>query len=139
MWTLWARALRLGQDERGTIALVFALGLSVIMGMMAMSVDAARAYRAASMMAGALDAAALAAGTLLDDPEMTDSDIQSQAVAYFNANWRPLEGVTMNAPSVMIDRAKFEVHIAADRPYGFIEAVVQRDDAPPPPATWGSW
>ena len=32
-----------------------------------------------------------------------------------------------------------EVHIASDRPYGFIEAVVQRDDAPPPPATWPSW
>ena len=32
-----------------------------------------------------------------------------------------------------------EVHIAADRPYGFIEAVVQRDDAPPPPATWPTW
>ncbi|MBM4007468.1 MAG: urate oxidase [Planctomycetes bacterium] len=32
-----------------------------------------------------------------------------------------------------------EVHIAADRPYGFIEAVVQRDDAPPPPATWPNW
>jgi urate oxidase len=32
-----------------------------------------------------------------------------------------------------------EVHIAADRPYGFIEAVVQRDDAPPPPPTWPTW
>jgi urate oxidase len=32
-----------------------------------------------------------------------------------------------------------EVHIAADRPYGFIEAVVQRDDAPPPPSTWPNW
>ena len=32
-----------------------------------------------------------------------------------------------------------DVHIAADRPYGFIEAVVQRDDAPPPPATWPTW
>jgi len=32
-----------------------------------------------------------------------------------------------------------EVHIAADRPYGFIEAVVQRDNAPPPPPTWPTW
>ena len=32
-----------------------------------------------------------------------------------------------------------EVFIAADRPYGLIEAVVQRDDAPAPPGGWPSW
>jgi urate oxidase len=32
-----------------------------------------------------------------------------------------------------------EVFIAADRPYGLIEAVIERDDSPPMTAGWPSW
>jgi urate oxidase len=36
-------------------------------------------------------------------------------------------------------RNENEVHIAADRPYGVIEGVLQRDDAPLPPSAWPEW
>jgi len=50
-----------------------------------------------------------------------------------------------NKHHFLVDLAAFgqdnsnEVYIAADRPYGCIEAVVTRDDAPPPPETWPNW
>ena len=105
---------RFRRDERGTIALIFALSVVVVMGMVGMSVDGARAYRLSSRITSMLDAAALAAGTMLDEEEYSDAEIQARALAYFNANWSALDDVVMSPPTTTVDRAKFEVKVGVD-------------------------
>ncbi len=101
-------------DERGTIALIFALSVVVVMGMVGLSVDGARAFRLSSRITAMLDAAALAAGTMLDDEDYTDAEIQARASSYFNANWNAQDDVILSPPTTTVDRSKFEVKVGVD-------------------------
>lgn len=64
------------------------------------------------------------------------------------AQERAIAAIRLSLPNkhhFLVDLSPFlrenrsEVYIAADRPYGLIEAVIERDDAPPVAGEWPSW
>lgn len=59
----WANFRR---SREGSVAIVFAISITGLMGMVALAVDLARAYNVSSKIATALDAAALAGAKMLD-------------------------------------------------------------------------
>lgn len=103
---------RFHRNERGTIALIFALSVVVLMGVVGLAVDGARAYRLTSRITSMLDAAALAAGSMLDEEDYTDAEIQARALSYFNVNWNAQGDVVLSPPTTNVDRAQFEVKVA---------------------------
>ena len=105
---------RFRRNERGTIALIFALSVVFLMGVVGLAIDGARSYRLSSRITAMLDAAALAAGTMLDEADFTDAEIHARALSYFNVNWAPQDGVVLSPPATTIDRLKFELKIGVD-------------------------
>ncbi|CAA7613154.1 Flp pilus assembly protein TadG [Candidatus Terasakiella magnetica] len=84
------------RNERGNIAIMFAVGLLPIMATIGLGVDVARAYAVKSRMGAALDAAALAVGS------SSGTNLQLQAVAqkFFDANYPP--GTLGASPTVAV-------------------------------------
>ncbi len=79
----------LARANEGSIAIVFALCITGIFGVVALAVDFARAYNVSSKIATALDAAALAGAKMLDGGG-TDTQIQQATETYFNAHMATL-------------------------------------------------
>lgn len=98
------------RDERGAVAVIFALCATMLFTLAAMSVDLARAYNATNKIGNAVDAAALAAAKLLDSGA-TDAQIQAVAQNYFNAAIANMKigGVTMSNFTANIDRGNSTV------------------------------
>lgn len=78
-----ARAL--GNDE-GSVAIVFALMLVVLVFAAGVGLDFSRVMHTRAGLVSAADAAALAAGRALSDGNRTDSEIRSVAQAFFREN-----------------------------------------------------
>ena len=98
-------------DQRGSIAIVFALTLVVLMGVVGLAVDTSRYYNFSSRMQVALDAAALAGAKLLPDENQNDSDIISMVQAHFDASMANT-GIKANSVSpltVTVDRSNATV------------------------------
>lgn len=70
------------KDDRGAVAVMTALALVPLLGMVGLGVDAGRAYLVQSKLSQALDAAGLAGGRV-----MFDSTRDADAQAFFNANF----------------------------------------------------
>jgi Flp pilus assembly protein TadG len=70
-------------DRRGGVAPMFALAVIPVVGLVGASVDYSRANAAKAGMQSALDATALAMSKLA--PTLTQSQLQTQTTAYFNA------------------------------------------------------
>ena len=75
----------LARANEGSIAIVFALCITGIFGVVALAVDFARAYNVSSKIATALDAAELAGAKMLDGGG-TDTQIQHATETFFNAH-----------------------------------------------------
>lgn len=73
------------RDQRGGVAIIFALSLLVLFMLIGLAVDTARYQNIAGRMQQALDGASLAAAKLLSDPNITDSEIKERAKAYYEA------------------------------------------------------
>ena len=58
-------ASRFASDKQGAVALIFALVITIVMGMIGLGIDGGRAYQAAGRATAALDAAALAAAVTM--------------------------------------------------------------------------
>jgi Flp pilus assembly protein TadG len=105
-----------GRAERGSVAIIFALLVIVIFGMLALSVDFARSYSSQARLASALDAAALAGAKALDNGR-SDADIRAAALAFFNQTMADdqKDGAlsTWNF-NVQIDRQKSDVVVGVD-------------------------
>lgn len=85
-------------DRRGAASLMTAAMIVPLIGISALSVDAARGYLVRMRLAAAVDAAALAAGRVLDT-----SDATSDAIMYFRANIpSDYMGATVPDPTVTI-------------------------------------
>lgn len=78
----WGCLIRLRDDARGVIAILFALLLPVLLGAAALSIDMARAYAVKQQLQSALDAAALAGGRNISNPERDEIILD-----YFHQNW----------------------------------------------------
>ncbi|MGE0701378.1 MAG: pilus assembly protein, partial [Hyphomicrobiaceae bacterium] len=100
-------------DRRGSVAILFSLTVIVLVLTIGLAIDGARAYNISTRVSAALDAAALAAAKMLDDPDNTDADIQERALRFFAAQLEtiPVGGVSLGSPAVDIDRQRGAVEI----------------------------
>lgn len=76
------------KDEKGNIAILFALFLVPMLVAVGLAVDGLRALNAATTTANALDSAALAAARAMADGNLSDDDVTDVANDYFEANIR---------------------------------------------------
>lgn len=112
----WANFRR---SREGSVAIVFAISITGLMGMVALAVDLARAYNVSSKIATALDAAALAGAKMLDGGS-TDAQIQAAAQAYFNAHMATLHihGTALSGFTAVIDRTNTTVKASVNASLG---------------------
>lgn len=80
------RAAQLVRDERGNVAVMFALALVPMLGFVGAAVDYSRANAARSSIQVAIDSAALMVSRDLSaNPALSATDVSTKATAYFNA------------------------------------------------------
>jgi Flp pilus assembly protein TadG len=99
------------RNDRGSVAIMFAMLMVVIFGFLALAVDIGRSYNASNRLAQTLDAAALAGAKLLGDDNVSDSDITDRVTAFVDAQ-PPINGVPVSKFAqvvVAIDRLKSSV------------------------------
>lgn len=73
-------------DDRGAIAIIFALSAMVLFMMTGIAIDSSRAFNVSTKVQNALDASALAAAKLLDqDQNASDQEIIDQAQTIFDS------------------------------------------------------
>ncbi|HEX4892455.1 MAG TPA: pilus assembly protein [Hyphomicrobiaceae bacterium] len=86
-----------GRDERGGVAIMFAIASLVVFGAVGGAVDTSRAYLLKSRMQSAVDAASLAgASHYVMDPRHSEEDAIAQARSYFESAMADHAGVTAN-------------------------------------------
>lgn len=79
-------ARRLGRDQRGNVAMIFAISLVPMLGFVGAAVDYSRTNAARSSMQVALDSAALMVSKDIGaNPTMSQTEISNRATTYFNA------------------------------------------------------
>jgi Flp pilus assembly protein TadG len=76
---------RFAGDERGNIAVIFAIALLPILSFVGAAIDYSRASRARTAMQGALDSASLMVAKNLSDGKITTDQIPTAGPAYFAA------------------------------------------------------
>ena len=76
---------RLRRDQRGNIAVIFAIALLPLIGFMGAAIDYSRANNARTAMQSALDSVALMVSKDLTQGLITTSDVDAKAKAYFTA------------------------------------------------------
>jgi Flp pilus assembly protein TadG len=106
----------LRRDQRGTVAMIFALCIFALIMAMGLAIDIARAIHTKTKISSALDAAALAAAKSLHDGQMSTGDIMALARRYFDINLgesgRPNFG-NISDFNVVVDKDKSTVSISA--------------------------
>ncbi len=89
---------------RGQIAILFAISLVVLIGMIGLAIDAGRAYGVRAKLSAAVDAAALAAGRALSigaTPAERIANAQAAGARYYAANFPDgYLGAVRNAPTI---------------------------------------
>ena len=107
---------RLIGDRRGSVAIMFAASIIMLVTTVGLAIDGARAYNVSARVLAALDAAALAAAKMLDDESYTDADIQERAHRFFAAQLQTMAvpHLTMTTPAVAIDRERGNVDVSVD-------------------------
>lgn len=106
---------RVQRDERGAIAIIFALTLVALAGAVGLGVDYGRSFSVATKLRNAADAAALAGAKLIDEG-VSNSHIQTVSQAYFQAQIDSLGvGYVTASPLVVnIDRANSAVDVTSN-------------------------
>lgn len=103
---------RFGQEDEGTVAILFGLMSVALVMLSGLAVDYNRVTDMRERIGGALDSASLAAGRAMLEGEMSDSEVIDLAKAYFNENVKNAKRFgAINDPNVSIDRATGSVHI----------------------------
>jgi Flp pilus assembly protein TadG len=92
-----ARIRPLLSNDRGTVAVIFALSLTPLILSMGLAVDLSRSYMARAKLTAALDAAALAVGA---NPNITPAQMTTVVTNYLSANFPNTNLVTLGAPTV---------------------------------------
>lgn len=99
---------RFGSDDRGTVALLFALTLIPLFIVVGLAIDGARAYYTNTKLLAVLDSAALAAAKSLRERELSDDEVRDIAQNYVNRHMDQDHGrdITANTLGVVIDRSR---------------------------------
>ncbi|MFN3867554.1 MAG: pilus assembly protein TadG-related protein [Hyphomicrobiaceae bacterium] len=107
---------RLVGDERGGIAILFGISALVLFGLAGVAIDSSRAYHVSFKLQDGLDAAALAAAKLHDDPAATEADFQRVGEAYLQSYIQRLgvNDVAISNIVVTPNRADWSVTVKAD-------------------------
>lgn len=92
------------RSNEGSIAIIFALTTFIILMVSGLAIDYGRAMHAERKLAGAVDAAALAAAKVMRDSSLTDSDLQGVAAQYFEANMQGIGYAIIKSLVVTVDR-----------------------------------
>jgi Flp pilus assembly protein TadG len=102
------------RDEKGAVAITFALVATLLFGFTALAVDISRHWNATTKIGQGLDAAALA-GAKLIDRAASDGEIQTAVQAYFAQHIANMNigGVTINPLQIAIDRRVSTVNATA--------------------------
>jgi Flp pilus assembly protein TadG len=79
-------------DAHGSVAIIFALCVTVIFGGVALAIDLNMAYGAGAKLAKILDAAALAGAKMLDQDRVTDAQIMERVQSFVSAQ-APINGI----------------------------------------------
>lgn len=74
------------RDERGGVAIIFALSITVLFGVVGGAVDVGRWVAARSETRNAMDGAVLAAGRTMQMPERTEAEALGVAQSYYDRN-----------------------------------------------------
>jgi Flp pilus assembly protein TadG len=99
------------RDERGVIAVTFALILVVVMFAMGLAVDYGRSIKLKSKMASAIDAAALAGAKALNEQGLGASEVAALVRAFFDSNMEGDGGAAIASFDVAVDTEKSSVKI----------------------------
>ena len=114
---------RFAANERGTIAIIFAIGISAVFGTMALAIDYGRYSNVRTKLWQALDRSALAGAKLLDDDGASDAQIEDRTRSFYLTQVSLLGiNVATAAPlTIAIDRANTSVTASAavDMPTSF--------------------
>lgn len=104
------------REDRGAVAVIFALCLLVLVLAIGLAVDYARATHAKAEIGAAADAAALAASRALMEGGMTDAEITEIGLRYFNENLQNSGGGFAELGDVRItpNRATSSVEVRVD-------------------------
>ena len=78
---------RFRRSDDGTIAIIFALTISVLVMMAGLAIDVGRVMHASAKMTSALDAAALSAAKSMREGGLSDEDVKQIAERYFQLNF----------------------------------------------------
>ena len=110
-------------EERGTVALIFAICVFGLIMALGLAIDMARAMHTRSKIASAADASVLAAAKRMHDAQTSNSDITALARRFFDANMGdggPNFG-TISAFDVVVDRdaSTVSLTVTADVPTTF--------------------
>lgn len=100
-------------DERGTIAVIFALCTFVLVMVTGLAIDVGRTYQANNKISAAIDAAALASAKGLRVNNLNNSEVTTLAQKYFDLNMKGAGGdiAMIESFAVDIDRNKGSVGI----------------------------
>ncbi|HUS98346.1 MAG TPA: pilus assembly protein TadG-related protein, partial [Hyphomicrobiaceae bacterium] len=104
------------RDERGAIAIIFALTLTIVVMVAGLALDVGRAVSASTKLGAAIDAAALAAAKAVRLQGLSTAQAQAMAVKLFNQNF--LQGgnsaAKINSIQVNVDTPNSSVEVIVD-------------------------
>ena len=101
-----------GSDERGVVAVIFALMSFVLFAISALAVDYSRLLDVRSRTIGAVDSASLAAGRAMLDGKLSDDQVIELAITFFNENVKGARAIaTVGTPAINVDRDSGTVNI----------------------------
>jgi Flp pilus assembly protein TadG len=93
----------MARDERGAVAVIFALSVFVLIMMTGLAVDIGRVMHASRTLSAAADAAALAAAKGIRSQNLTDAEAIKVAESYFEANIAGTGGSYANIQNFTVD------------------------------------
>ncbi len=96
MTTIAIRLTRLRSDAGGSVAIIFALSISLIFGVVAIAVDLNRAVSVSTKLGQILDIASLAGARMLDQDQATDQAINDRVTSFVSAQGL-LQGLPANS------------------------------------------
>ena len=103
-------------DERGNVAVIFAVMSTVILLVAGIAIDYARTVNMSSRIGAAADAATLAAGRAMLDGKLNDAEVRRLANSYLqhNAEAGGAMSGTYSAPSISFNRDADSVRVDVD-------------------------
>lgn len=97
-------------NEKGAVILLWALALIPLLAVIGVAIDVGRAYYVHSVVAGAVDAAAIAGAKTAG----VNGNVVGKATAIFNANLPPNFQATISGPNITLSRNNQLVSVSAE-------------------------